>query len=302
MKEEQAKKERQESKSEEHPAQRAWTCPTPVAAAATWQREERRGDMMTKEVVQKSKRSKTSGDDSSLVRGTVRTRGDEGIRKKRRSQSESARTFAISTFRTWRASSSRLTRRWWSQATNHRQRHGRLGRHQHEKMKYFVAVEERAITTSSAAVLSTLMARNIMKKISTEGPFPCGAVNEGMEPQMSVDDMQLFVCEVINKNVEEEYMEEINVSAKKCYEPERRDDFAWDDVNNFKLDPARVGEARKAEMEYFRKMHVFKKVPVQRCKDREDADKGQGGLTQKSKTKATPIPQSVRREVFQEVR
>ena len=38
-------------------------------------------------------------------------------------------------------------------------------------------------------------------------------------------------------------------------------------VNNCKLDPARVREPRKAEMEYFQKMHVYKKVPVEKCKD-----------------------------------
>ena len=41
----------------------------------------------------------------------------------------------------------------------------------------------------------------------------------------------------------------------------------WDDVNNCKLDPARVREARKADMEYLQKMQVYKKVSVQKCKD-----------------------------------
>ena len=43
-------------------------------------------------------------------------------------------------------------------------------------MKYCIDVEERASTTNSAAVLTTLMAISIVKKISTEGPFPYGAV------------------------------------------------------------------------------------------------------------------------------
>ena len=201
---------------------------------------------MTKEVVQKSKRSKTSGDDSSLVRGTVRTRGDEEIMEETKKPKRKCLKFCNvyvekmesklieidPTLVVTSNQQSAETREAWKID-------------QHEKMKYFVAVEERAITTSSAAVLSTLMARNIVKKISTEGTFPCGAVNEGMEPQMSVDDMQLFVCEVTDKNVEEEYMEEINVSAKKCYEPESRHDFVWDDLKN-------------------RKMHVCRKVPVQK--------------------------------------
>ena len=54
------------------------------------------------------------------------------------------------------------------------------------------------------------------------------------------------------------------------------DDFAGDDVNNCKLDPARDREERKAEMEYFQKMHVYKEVlgqEVHGC-DSDDADQG----------------------------
>ena len=74
-------------------------------------------------------------------------------------------------------------------------------------LSYFIDVKEQRITTNSAAVLSTLVARNILKKISTEGgPFPCGAVefeaarqdfeaalNEEMKTPVSINDMQLFV-------------------------------------------------------------------------------------------------------------
>ena len=79
-----------------------------------------------------------------------------------------------------------------------------------------------------------------MKKISTKGPFPCGAVeleaarqdvelalHEGMKTQMSIDNMQLYML-TIDKNLMTK--------------------FAWDDVNNRKLDPVRIREARKAEM------------------------------------------------------
>ena len=119
-----------------------------------------------------------------------------------------------------------------------------------------------------------------MKKIPTEGSFPRGAVeseaarqdveaalNEGMMTQVSIDDMLLFVCEVIVKILEEEYVEEIIESALKCCEPESHDEFAWNDVNKCKLDPGRFGEARKTEMEYFQKMQVYQKVSVQSCKD-----------------------------------
>ena len=60
------------------------------------------------------------------------------------------------------------------------------------------------------------------------------------ERLVSIDDIQLFVCEVIDTNLEEEHMEEVNESADKCHESENHDDFAWDDVNKCKLDPIPV--------------------------------------------------------------
>ena len=122
-------------------------------------------------------------------------------------------------------------------------------------MKYFVDVEERS-PFPRGAVKSEAARQDVE-----------AALNEGMMTQVSIDDVQLFVCEVIVKNLEEENMVEINESAHKCYEPESHDEFAWDDVNNGKLDPARVRAARMAEMEYFQKMQVYKKVSVQSCKD-----------------------------------
>ena len=48
-----------------------------------------------------------------------------------------------------------------------------------------------------------------------------GAVNEGAKTQLGIDDMQLFVCEVIVKNFEEVYVEEIYEHADRCHEPEK---------------------------------------------------------------------------------
>ena len=118
-----------------------------------------------------------------------------------------------------------------------------------------------------------------MEKISTDDAFLCvvvepetprqdieAASNEGMKTQVSIDDVQLFVCEVIDQNLEEN-MTEINERADKCHELETHDEYAWDDVNNCKLDPARGREARKEDMEYFQKMHAYRNVTVQKCKD-----------------------------------
>ena len=45
-------------------------------------------------------------------------------------------------------------------------------------------------------------------------------------------------------------------------------DQAWDDHTGASLDAKKVKEARRLEMEYYDKMHVFDKVPVARCWER----------------------------------
>ena len=51
------------------------------------------------------------------------------------------------------------------------------------------------------------------------------AVNDGMKTQVSIDGRQLFVHEIVDKNLEEEYTEEINESSDKCHEPETHHEF-----------------------------------------------------------------------------
>ena len=41
---------------------------------------------------------------------------------------------------------------------------------------------------------------------------------------------------------------------------------AWDDVNNVFLDPEQVKKARAEEMDFFRKLGVYKRVPGTRIK------------------------------------
>ena len=63
-------------------------------------------------------------------------------------------------------------------------------------------------------------------------------------------------------------------------------DHAWDDHTGESLDAKKVKEARQLEMEYYDKMHVFDKVPIDQCWERTgkahlkarwvDIDKGTG--------------------------
>ena len=64
-------------------------------------------------------------------------------------------------------------------------------------------------------------------------------------------------------------------------------DQAWDDHTGESSDAKKVKEARQLEMEYYDKMHVFDKVPIDQCWDRTGkAQRKQNGLTS---TKARDI-------------
>lgn len=78
---------------------------------------------------------------------------------------------------------------------------------------------------------------------------------------------QLFLCEVQVGDITHGEPEEAAEAKQQCHEPEGMLEEAWDDVNNCRLDPAKVSEARRAEMEFFRNMKVYTKLPLQRCKD-----------------------------------
>jgi hypothetical protein len=164
---------------------------------------------------------------------------------------------------------------------------------QHHHMKYFIDVDGRCITTNSAMTLSMLKLKGTIKEIKRDGEYFQAvvaddakqydvdtAVNQGMKMQTEIDMQQLFVCEVNGNDVNDESVQEALESSERCHEPDpdtstttmkddefKIDEVAWDDVNNCPLDPVKVREARRAEMDYFRKMKVYKKVPLQRCKD-----------------------------------
>ena len=79
--------------------------------------------------------------------------------------------------------------------------------------------------------------------------------------------MQMFVCAVTGRNVEQDEVDEAHESAEKCHEAEVQfnNEFAWDDVNDCELNVDMVKAARAAEMDYFREITVYRKVPIQRC-------------------------------------
>lgn len=70
-------------------------------------------------------------------------------------------------------------------------------------------------------------------------------------------------------------MEELDDAVrveKQCHEHEHEyDEEAWGDVNDCRVDLAKVRAARQAEIDYFRTMRVYDTGIVQKCKDGEDA-------------------------------
>jgi hypothetical protein len=166
---------------------------------------------------------------------------------------------------------------------------------QHDNMKYFIDVDGRKITTNSTMVVATVRLRGIISDMTMttdnytkaevkEGTPNCNveeAVNSGIDMQLKTDHRQLFLCEVNATDITDDQVAEAKESADKrrdqndntmtwtCqYDSDDKvDEIAWDDVNNCKLDPVKVKDARQAEMDYFRRMKVYQKVPIQKCKD-----------------------------------
>ncbi len=154
---------------------------------------------------------------------------------------------------------------------------------QHVNMKYFIDVSKEHITTNSAVVMSMLLTEGAVQSIDrSNDAFPAGtvvknmkakaiegAVNRDMLAQAKVDSIQMFVCAATGGAVEKEEVDEAKASADKRHEADGQfvQEYAWDDVNDCMLDVNKVKEARAAEMEYLRKMKVYRKVPIQRCKD-----------------------------------
>ena len=83
-----------------------------------------------------------------------------------------------------------------------------------------------------------------------------------------MDEKRLFLLSVIQELPSEEDIQAAQESPAQCHElPNGLGLEARGDVNHCKLDPVKVRKAREEEMEYFRRMQVYRKVPIQRCKD-----------------------------------
>jgi len=94
-------------------------------------------------------------------------------------------------------------------------------------------------------------------------------IKQGMNHQRINDEKDEFVLGVINQ-VFEEALKEIQKSSKDCHnekenELDGEDMVAFDDVSGNALKPESVRKARKEEIQYFKKLGVYKKVSRDKC-------------------------------------
>lgn len=96
---------------------------------------------------------------------------------------------------------------------------------------------------------------------------------------MKIDQSHTIPCGVDSGGINSDKFHGAIQGEKQCHEQEQeRSDEALYDVNECRLDPPKVRAAHHAEMDYFRKMKVYDKVPIQKCKDPQESRQfGPGG-------------------------
>lgn len=78
---------------------------------------------------------------------------------------------------------------------------------------------------------------------------------KAVQHHIYVDSMNLFFCEGQTGEVTQASLEEAGDVEQQWHDDRGMYEEASDDINNCRLRPAKVLEARMAEMEFFRKMN-----------------------------------------------
>lgn len=97
-----------------------------------------------------------------------------------------------------------------------------------------------------------------------------------IDEQVKSDKMQVFLHSVDDRGVDMDQLSQAKEGEHQCHEghAEESCEIAWDDVNDCKLDLVKVRQARNAEMDFFKKMQVYRKVPKQRCRALDQGEVG----------------------------
>ena len=93
----------------------------------------------------------------------------------------------------------------------------------------------------------------------------CDAIVTGVKLQQKWDELGRYLIANLDTDQPQEAQRDVEMTVP----PE--EDFtkvlieAWDDISGKQLDPRRVSEARRLEMEYYKRRGVFVQVPVKEC-------------------------------------
>ncbi len=92
----------------------------------------------------------------------------------------------------------------------------------------------------------------------------CKAIVRAVEIQKQWDAEGMYFIGNVGLG-EEKFKVKIPAEEEEKYMAEAMKEIAWDDISGEYLDPEKVKVARKAEMEYYRKMGVYRRVPLREC-------------------------------------
>eukprot|EP00973_Karenia_brevis_P017618 2418397-Karenia_brevis.AAC.1 len=104
------------------------------------------------------------------------------------------------------------------------------------------------------------------RKAQVYPPELCKAMCRGIKEQKDHDAKREYL--IGSFDVEQESHEQVKMAkmrADQIHEDHDEHMIAIDDVTGAKLDIKLVREAREAEMRYFKKMGVYRKVPISKC-------------------------------------
>eukprot|EP00973_Karenia_brevis_P093559 12417904-Karenia_brevis.AAC.1 len=104
------------------------------------------------------------------------------------------------------------------------------------------------------------------RKAQVYPPELCRAICAGIRDQKNYDGSgERLIGSFEVDRISKEDLKDMEKKSNGLHEDHDQDMIAIDDVTGARLDIRLVREAREAEMKYFKKMGVYRKVPIQKC-------------------------------------
>lgn len=153
---------------------------------------------------------------------------------------------------------------------------------QMKSMIFFAKIEEGQIATNSVQAPAIMKFNDIVKDVTYDGcmcainlksecdqELVAETIAGAMEEQMKDDTKQLFLRDIDNDTINDDRLQEAQAGERQCHDESEAvtNEIAWDDVNDCPLDPVQVRQARRSEIEFSKRMQVYKKVQRQNCRD-----------------------------------